>query len=99
MRAILIGAFFVASSYGATITIFNTGVLSNGTPAPGGSTDLHYTNVPSGSAFVLNTVNGSWLANSSISQWIGPDTGDGGTFSGGVYAPAVRARAYRGLRK
>src|SRR6266700_2024782 len=86
----ILGALFVASSYGATITIFNTGVLNNGSPAAGGSTDLHYTNFPSGNAFVLNTVNGSWLANNSISQWIGPDTGDGSSLTGGVYSLTYR---------
>ena len=58
-------------------TLFNTGVVSPGVLAAGGTTDLHYALVsaPAGAvatAFVSTTLPGPYQANGPNSQWIGP---------------------------
>lgn len=86
-------AFLAAPSpaLAATISIFNTGVGPTGTPLVAGSVDSHYLQIaPTGSAFVLGSPAGSWVVNNLISEWIGPDTGDGSSISGGVYTLTYR---------
>jgi hypothetical protein len=64
-----------------TINLYNTGQDNAHVVLPGGSVDTHYTS--SGPVYVLGApVAGSWLANDSVSEWVGPDTVNGtGTYS------------------
>jgi hypothetical protein len=60
----------------ATIPIYSTGVLSDGTLLPGGQVDPHFTLVsapiPATSAYVVSQVPPVYVANTSSSQWIAP---------------------------
>jgi hypothetical protein len=73
------------SAYAGPILIFNTGVNGSGTPLSNGTIgDSHYTliTVPSGSTDirVLTSVGGfpipPWLADNSLSAWIGPNNNE-----------------------
>lgn len=67
-------------------TLFNTGVDGAGVNLPGGVDDPHYAIIidPSGLGDMVVPVDGfpigPWLANSAVSQWIGPN--DGGDANG-----------------
>lgn len=65
---------------------FNTGENTNLTLATMGVADPHYTAVGS-TVFVLSAPNGGWVGPGAgvIAQYVGPDTGDGSSFMGGVY--------------
>lgn len=60
--------------------LFNTGVITNGVLAPGGTADLHYTLTTSADplfpgpvTFVTTTIpSPPWMANGPNSQWIAP---------------------------
>jgi hypothetical protein len=80
----LLGLFGLAGeARAASITIFNTGVDSTGTPLPDGTLgDPNYvlTSVPAGSTtdlMVLTSAGGfpigPWLGDDAISAWIGPN--------------------------
>ena len=85
-------AVFSAHSNAATIAdLYNTGVNSSGTALADSITDPHYTLItsPSGTVTPAVTVpNGfpipPWIANTSTSRWIGPNTtsadGPSGTY-------------------
>jgi hypothetical protein len=54
--------------------LYDTGVVTNGTPATGGDFDQHYTMAPNlGSPYVSSSIPASYLANGPNSQWIGID--------------------------
>jgi hypothetical protein len=83
-------ALLVAASLaqaGPLTDLFNTGVLTNGTLAPGGTVDLHYSLVaaPGGftTAFVSSTIPTTYQPNGPSSQWIGPDPNLAQVFPGG----------------
>jgi VPDSG-CTERM motif len=71
-----------------TISLFNTGVDSGGTPLPGGSIDPHWSIVagPStGAAFVLNNPLVGIYAQSSVSSWIWVNANGFGDVNGANY--------------
>jgi hypothetical protein len=63
----------------ATINVYNTGVDDSHVILPATTVDPHYGQIsPTASAFVLaSPASPPWIANSSTSQWIGPDTASG----------------------
>ena len=77
------GLTLASGAHAATITTFNTGVNGSGTPlADGAIGDPHYllTAVPSGSTTAIRVRTsvggypiGPWLADDTISAWIGPN--------------------------
>jgi hypothetical protein len=80
-----------------TITsLYNTGVDNTNTLLPLASVDSHYTMVSNNfsSASTLTFVNSSQLvgtwAQNATSQYISPDTSDGSSINGGVYAVTYR---------
>ncbi|MBN2064594.1 MAG: lamin tail domain-containing protein, partial [Sedimentisphaerales bacterium] len=52
-------------------TLFSTGMGDNGLPLSPGSYDNHYELVSSGSSLIAMANHPAWLANDSLSQWIG----------------------------
>lgn len=78
----LVLALYVVSfqqAFGAAIPgLYGTGVLDDGSLAPGGSQDLHYSLVssPSGAgiAYVPTQINGFWLPQGPTSKWIAPSS-------------------------
>jgi hypothetical protein len=83
-------ALLVATPFaqaGPLTDLFNTGTLNNGTLAPGGTVDLHYSLVaaPDGftTAFVSSTIPATYQPNGPSSQWIGPDPNLAQVFPGG----------------
>lgn len=70
------------------LTVYNTGVDAAHVVLAAGSVDTHY--VSTSSVFGLGTVNAAWLPNTAASEWVGPDTGDGSSLTGGNYALTYR---------
>ncbi len=81
LKLIFASLTFIVISFAAvlpaqadSIVLFNTGVTAPGTPAPGGSTDTHYTITasPTGAsaAIVASSIPGVYIPNDSNSQWI-----------------------------
>jgi hypothetical protein len=84
------GVFLCAAmatcSFGAQVTIFNTGENPDGTLATPGLADPNYTDAnPDNTVFVLTAPNPAWIAPDTTAQYVGPDSGDGSSFGGGFY--------------
>ncbi len=88
MKIFLLAALAATAVFADPLIVFNTGVNNSNFVLPVTSTDPHYT--APGPTFVLSQIPGVWLANDSVSEWIGPDTIDGSTLTGGVYSLIYR---------
>lgn len=88
MKKLSLFVLFCAVASATPVTVYNTGQNASHVVLAGGSVDPHYTS--SGTVFVLSSPNGAWLANNSTSEWVGPDTGDGSSLTGGVYSLVYR---------
>jgi hypothetical protein len=75
--------------------LYNTGVLNDGSAAPSGSVDLHYTllispdaDFPGPAAIVADPIAaGYWAANTTTSRWIGPAQNQGYPSGAANHAP------------
>lgn len=88
MKKIILLAVMSVALHATPLTVYNTGVDAAHAVLPAGSVDPHYTS--SSTVFVLGIINSAWLPNTSTSEWVGPDTGDGSSLTGGNYALTYR---------
>lgn len=78
------------------LTVFNTGVGPTNVVLAAGATDSHYVGVtPASTVFVLGQTLAlpiTWIPNSAVSEWVGPDQGDGSGIGpgGGTYSRIYR---------
>jgi hypothetical protein len=74
-------------SFGAQVTIFNTGENPDGSLATPGGLDPNYTDAnPANSVFVLTNPDlTDWVNPDTTAQYIGPDPLDGSVFDSGMY--------------
>jgi hypothetical protein len=92
MKKLLLFVCISAVANATSLNLYNTGQDNAHVVLAAGSTDPHYIYT---SVFVLGLTAGlpsSWLANDSVSKWIGPDQGDG---SSSAYSDSSGARYYR----
>ena len=89
---VAIFVFVPLSVFGGTLAIpglFNTGVDDGGVNLPLGSNDPHWvlSSAPGFGpvAYVQNPRPVSWIANTPVSQWIGPAPGGNTNYTAGIY--------------
>jgi PEP-CTERM motif-containing protein len=84
------GVFLCAAmatcSFGAQVTIFNTGENQDGSLATPGLADPNYTDLAGNTVYVLTEPDlSAWVNPDTTAQYIGPDPFDGSVFDSGSY--------------
>ncbi len=83
LNLIMIAAALPLCSFGAALTLENTGVNSDGTLATPGSTDQNFSS-PDGPIYVISTYP-VWADPGGVASYVAPDPIDGSNYDGGYY--------------
>ena len=93
MKQLLFLPVLAVALSAAPLTVFNTGVGPTNVVLAAGATDPHYVGVtPASTAFVLGLtapLPGTWVPNSLVSEWVGPDQADGTGIYSRIYRTTV----------
>jgi hypothetical protein len=79
----MIAASLPLCSFGASLTLENSGVNSDGTLATPGSTDQNFYS-PDGAIYVISA-NPAWADPGGVASYVAPDQSDGSIYDGGFY--------------